>query len=450
MQSLLVKGDVIEAGDPRYDAARAVFYGGIDKRPLAVVRVADDEDVARVITYARETGHELAVRSGGHSAVGHSVTEGVVLDLHDRRRMEVDPSTRTAWAEAGITAAEFSVAAGKHGLGVGFGDTGSVGVGGLTVGGGVGYLVRKHGLTIDSLIAADIVTADGAVHRVDAEREPDLFWAIRGGGGNFGVVTRFRFRLHQVDPFVGGMLVQPASAAIVRSFIALAEAAPEELSLIANVMPAPPMPFVPAEHHGKLVVLSFIAYTGDPADAERVLAPFRAAAAPIVDMVKPSAYAEMYPPDDPNYHPIGNNRTLFVDTVDRGSADAIMEYLASSKAYFSVCQLRVLGGAMARVPDDATAFAHRRRRLMVNIAALVERTADLAKHDEWVSTFAKEIQRGPVGAYVNFVGDEGPARVRDAYPGGTYDRLAEIKRRYDPANLFHLNQNVMPAGAAAR
>ncbi|TMC35826.1 MAG: FAD-binding oxidoreductase, partial [Chloroflexi bacterium] len=190
-------GEIIEPEDPRYDKARSLFYGGIDKRPAAILRVANAQDAARVIQYARETGVELAIRSGGHSPVGSSLSDGgIVLDLQDMRRVEVDVAKQTAWAETGATAVEFATAAGAHGLGVSFGDTGSVGLGGITLGGGVGYLVRKHGLTIDNLIAAEIVTANGAVRRIDAEHEPDLFWALRGGGGNFGVATRLGFRLH--------------------------------------------------------------------------------------------------------------------------------------------------------------------------------------------------------------------------------------------------------------
>ena len=438
-------GEVIEPGDERYDAARATFYGGIDKRPQAIVRPTDDDGVARVIGNARESGRELAVRSGGHSVTGACVSDGgIVLDLGARKRIDIDPATRTAWAEAGVTAAEFLKATGAHGLGLSFGDTGSVGLGGLVTGGGVGFLVRKYGLTIDSLLAADVVTADGVIRRVDGQNEPDLFWAIRGGGGNFGVVTRFQFRLRDVDPFTGGMLMQPASASVIREFIALLEAAPEELSGIVNVMPAPPMPFVPAEWQDKLVLMSLVGYVGAPADAVRALAPFRALATPIVDMVKPMPYADIYPPEDPAYHPIANGRTLFLDAVDASSADAIMSYLRSSKANFSVCQLRVLGGAAARVADDATAYAHRTRKIMGNVAVLVERAEERAKHDGWVDAFARDIQRGPIGAYVNFLTDQTGASIRTAYPGATYDRLAAIKARYDPTNLFRLNQNIRP------
>ncbi len=286
-----IHGRVIAPDDPEYDKARTVVAGGIDRHPAVIVRVADAEDVATVIALARETGLELAVRSGGHSGAGHSVTEGgIVLDLADMKALDIDVAGRTAWAETGLTAAEYSTAVAAHGLATGFGDTGSVGIGGITLGGGVGYLVRKYGLTIDSLIAADIVTADGQQLRVDAENHPDLFWAIRGGGGNFGVATRFQFRLADVGSFVGGMLILPATPEVVAGFIAAAEAAPEELSTIANVMPCPPMPFVPEEQHGKLVVLAILAYAGDTEAGQIALAPFRALATPLADMLKPMPY----------------------------------------------------------------------------------------------------------------------------------------------------------------
>jgi FAD/FMN-containing dehydrogenase len=441
-----VVGRVIGPDDADYDAARATFYGGTDKRPAAIVRVANADDVSRVITFARETGMELAVRSGGHSGAGHSVSDGgIVLDLKDMHALEIDPKTRTAWAEAGLTAVAYTIAADNHGLATGFGDTGSVGIGGITLGGGVGYLVRKHGLTIDDLLAADIVTADGQLLRVDAETHPDLFWAIRGGGGNFGVATRFHYRLHDVGTIVGGMLMLPATADVIQSFIELSEAAPEELSTIANVMPAPPMPFVPADQHGKLVIFGMLCYAGAVEAGERAVAPFRALATPIVDMVKSSRYPEMYPPDDESYHPIGTNRTMFVDSVDRGVADTIVEHLGATDAMMRVAQLRVLGGAMGRVPVEATAFAHRRSRIMVNCAALYERLDQAATYEPWVTGFAAALEQSDAGAYVNFLTDEGPARVRAAYPGRTWDRLAAIKRRYDPTNLFRLNQNIPPA-----
>src|SRR5688572_6939971 len=243
---------VIAPGDPDYDKARTVFYCGVDRRPAVIIKVADVDDVVRVVNLERESGLELAVRSGGHSTAGHSVSEGgIVLDLSNMKRLEIDTGSRTAWAEAGLTAGELTTALGAHGLAVGFGDTGSVGIGGITLGGGVGYLVRKYGLTIDNLLAAEVVTADGQIRHVDEQTHTDLVCAIRGGGGNFGVVTRFKFQLHEVPTVVGGMLILPATPETIAGFIAESEAASEELSGIGNVMTAPPMPFLPEEVHGK-------------------------------------------------------------------------------------------------------------------------------------------------------------------------------------------------------
>jgi FAD/FMN-containing dehydrogenase len=443
-----VRGRVIGPDDDGYDAARTVVVGGIDRHPAVIVKAGGPDDIAVVVRLARETGTELAVRSGGHSGAGHGTTEGgILLDISDMKAIDIDVAGGTAWAEAGLTAAEFTAAVAAHGLVVGFGDTGSVGIGGITLGGGVGYLVRKHGLTIDNLIGAEIVTADGELHRVDADDEPDLFWAIRGGGGNFGVATRFRFRLHELRGIVGGMLVLPATADTVAGFIAAAEAAPEELSTIANVMPAPPMPFLPPEVHGELVILGMLAWSGDPEKGQEALAPFRALAAPYADLVRPMTYPEMFPPDDADYHPLALNRTLFVERIDRGVAGTIVETLRAYDSPMRVAQLRVLGGAMARVPADATAFAHRASRIMVNVASFYVGPDDKADREAWVEAFAAALRQGDAGAYVNFLADEGEARVRDAYPDGTWDRLVEIKRRYDPTNLFRLNQNVPPATA---
>jgi FAD/FMN-containing dehydrogenase len=239
-------GEVIAAGDPGYDAARSIFYNGLDRRPTAVVRPADATDVRRVVDLARESGMALAVRSGGHSPAGHSTVEGgLVLDLSGLRGLEIDPASRSVWAGAGLTAGEYTATVGAHGLATGFGDAPSVGIGGITLGGGVGFLHRKHGLTLDSLLAADVVTADGELVRADAGSHPDLFWAIRGGGGNFGIATRLHFRLHEVGEVLGGMLMLPATPERAASFIGLADAASEELSGMINVMIAPPMPFIP-------------------------------------------------------------------------------------------------------------------------------------------------------------------------------------------------------------
>jgi FAD/FMN-containing dehydrogenase len=440
-----IKGRVIAPDDPEYDKARTVFVGGIDRHPAVIVRVANAADVAQVVSLARGTGLELAVRSGGHSGAGYSVSQGgIVLDLSDMRELKIDVEQRTAWAETGLTAGEYTVEAGKNGLATGFGDTGSVGIGGITLGGGVGYLVRKYGLTIDDLLAAEIVTADGQLLHVDANSQPDLFWAIRGGGGNFGVATRFHFRLHEVNEVVGGMLVLPATPAVIADFMTAAKAAPEELSTIANVMTAPPMPFLPAEYHGKPIIMAMIVCVGDPESAQRAIAPFRSLATPLADMIKLMRYPEIYQPDDPNYHPIAANHTMFVDHIDRSVAEMMLKHLKTSTASMAVAQLRVLGGAMARVPVEATAFAHRQSRILVTIAALYQALSEKATHETWAMNFAVALQQDDRGAYSNFLGAEGEDRIRAAYPGATWDRLMTIKQRYDPTNLFRLNQNIPP------
>jgi FAD/FMN-containing dehydrogenase len=443
-----VTGRVIGPDDPGYDEGRTLFYGGFDRRPAAIVRVTDNDDVSRVVSMAAEAGFELAVRSGGHSVAGHSVVDGgVVMDLSAMRGMEVDLDQRTAWAEPGLTAVKFSTVAGAHDLAISFGDTGSVGIGGITLGGGVGYLVRKHGLAIDDLLAADIVTADGNLLRTDSETHPDLFWAIRGGGGNFGVATRFQFQLHQVPSVVGGMLLLPATPDVVAGFMAEAEAAPEELSAIANVMPAMPMPFLPAEQHGRLVVMAFMCYAGATEAGERALAPFRTLAEPIADLLRPMSYQEIYPPEPDDYHPTAVGHTMFMDRVGLDETKTIVEYLEASDATLRVTQLRVLGGAMARVPAEATAFAHRGSRIMVNVGAFYEGPEDLIVRRAWVEDLAGALRQSDGGAYVGFLGDEGEERIRAAYPGSTWERLREVKARYDPANLFRLNQNIPPAGS---
>jgi hypothetical protein len=354
-----VNGRVITPDDPGYDQARQVFYGGFDRHPQLIVQAADAADVAQVVTLARETGQELAVRSGGHSPAGHSVLDrGIVLDLGAMRTLEIDTEARTAWAQPGLTAGAYTTAAAERGLATGFGDTGSVGIGGLTLAGGIGYLVRKHGLTIDDLLAAEVVTADGRLLRTDAENHPELFWAIRGGGGNFGVATRFQFRLHPLAQVVGGMLVLPAIPEVVAGFVAAAQAAPEELSTIANVLPAPPLPFLPAAQHGQLVVLGMLCYAGEVDAGQRALAPFRALATPLADLVRPMPYPGMYPPEEEeeeeeeeeDFHPTAVGHTMFLDRVDGDTAGTILEHLAASDAMTRVAQLRVLGGPWPGCP----------------------------------------------------------------------------------------------------
>ncbi len=439
-----IAGQVILPDDPGYDDARQAFYGDIDRRPAAIARPLNAAEVSKVVDFARATGAELAIRSGGHSLAGHSVTEGgIVLDLVAMKAIEIDLEQRTAWAETGLTAGEYTEAAAAHGFATGFGDTGSVGIGGITLGGGVGFLVRKHGLTVDNLLAAEIVTADGSILEIDTERHPDLFWAIRGGGGNFGVATRLKFRLHEVDDIVGGMLVLPATPDVISGFVALAENAPDELSAIVMVMNAPPAPFLPEAVHGKTVLLALMVHAGDSAAGVQAVAPFRELAEPLVDDLAEVPYLSMFPPEPP-FHPTMASQTMFMDHIDTEVAGTILTHLAASTAPMAAVQIRVLGGAMARVPVEDTAFAHRDARLMINVAAMYAEPSDAGTQRTWVAAVAAALHQGDDRTYVNFMGGSEQDGVRNAYPGATWDRLVAVKRRYDPDNLFRLNTNIPP------
>ncbi|SDT72244.1 FAD-binding oxidoreductase [Jiangella sp. DSM 45060] len=441
-------GQVVAPGDDGYDGARALFYGGHDPRPAVVIRPADPAEVASVVRLAQETGLELSVRCGGHSPVGHSVVDGgIVLDLTHLRAIAVDVEERTVWAQAGLTAGDVTKAVAEHGLAVGFGDTGTVGIGGITTGGGVGFLSRKYGMTIDNVLAAEVVTADGQILQVDDTHHPDLFWAIRGGGGNFGVVTRFKYQLHEVPGVVGGMILLPATPEVIHGFLREAAAAPEELSVIVNVMPAPPMPFIPADHHGTMVVMGLVCYAGPAEEGEKVLAPIRALAEPIADFVRPITYAEMFMEEggDDEYHPTATARTMYADELDLGRVTQIVEQLRTAPAPMRVAQFRPLGGAIDRVSADATAYAHRGRAFMVNVASFLDGADTRAEREQWVLDTSAVAENGGPGAYVNFLADDGAARAREAYPGATWERLVRVKQQYDPGNLFRRNVNIPPA-----
>jgi FAD/FMN-containing dehydrogenase len=440
-------GRVMGPDDATYDATRAVA-SGFDRRPAVIVQPVDAAEVARVVDVARQAGLPLAVRSGGHSAAGHSVCDdGIVLDLAAMRHLEIDVDSRTAWAETGLTVGELTHAASEHGLACGFGDTSSVGIGGLTLGGGIGLLTRKYGMTIDSVLAAEVVTADGRIRQVDADHHPDLFWAIRGGGGNFGVVTRLQFQLVEVDEVYGGWLVLPATAETIAGFVAAAGQAPEELTTLADVMVAPPLPFLPPECHGLPAVIATLCHVGSADDGERAVAPLRALATPIADMVGPMRYRDLLFADELPPHHMAV-RTVFLDGVDETAAAGILQHLETSSAMMSAVQLRILGGAMARVPADATAFAHRDRRILAMAGAMYGDPAEAPEHEAWVAAATDALGDGTTGAYVNFLGEREEHRMREVYPGPTWDRLAAIKTRYDHTNLFRLNHNVPPADEA--
>jgi FAD/FMN-containing dehydrogenase len=430
-----VRGRVIVPGAPDYDRARTVYFA-TGRRPAAVIRATGTADVVRTVQVARDHGLELAVRGGGHSPAAHASTDGgIVLDLAELASFAVDPDRSAAWAGAGLTAGRYTAAAARHGLATGFGDTASVGIGGITLSGGIGLLVRRHGMTIDNLLGADVVTADGVLRRVDAATYPDLFWAIRGGGGNFGVATRLHLRLNAVDAVVGGTLMLPATPQVLAAFLAEAHAAADRLTTIVNVLPAGP---------AGMVLRATLVHVGGPPAGEQATTPFRRLAAPIADTVGPTRYASMLGDIGNRRRPATAHRTLFLDAFDTGVTETVLDHLLRCTAPTPIAQLRILGGAMARVDVDATAFAHRTPRLLANLAALDGHPDDLPEHRAWVDAFAEALHQRH-GAAAGFLGDEGPAGVREAYPGRTWDRLVAVKARYDPTNLFRLNQNIPPA-----
>jgi FAD/FMN-containing dehydrogenase len=440
-------GRVVEPGDADYDKFRDVVMGGVDPRPGVILRPRSAVDVAKAIALAAKAGVALSVRSGGHSGAAHGTNDGgIVIDVRDLNSLKIDEAERTAWAGTGLTAGEVSAAVTAKGLAVGFGDAATVGIGGITTGGGVGYLSRKHGLTVDSVLAAEVVTADGTVQTVDANTNPDLFWAIRGGGGNFGVVTKFKFQLHPLHSFTGGILVLPATAETIDGFLAAAHAAPRELGTIMNVMPAPPMPFLKPEVVGTPIIFAMLAFAGEDSAAEAALKPFRMLATPLADFIKPGPYMQMFPPEEAGYKPVVTMKNAYLSGIEPGIGAIVLDQLSKAEG-MRVVQLRVLGGAIADVPADATAYAHRSYPAMAHMVAFVEDEADRAKKQAWVEGFADALHTVPGAAYVNFVGDEGAERVRAAYPKATFERLQRIKSRLDPNNLFRLNQNIPPATA---
>jgi len=442
-----LRGSLITPTDEAYEAAAGVWNTALQGRPTVIVRVADAADVATAIGYACRNELEIAVRSGGHSIAGHSTGDGVlVIDTRELRGLHIDLAQGIVWAGAGLTAGDVTDALGPHGMAVPFGDTASVGLGGITLGGGIGYLARKYGLAIDSLLAAEIVTADGEVRMASATEHPDLFWAIRGGGGNFGVVTRFCYRLSSVgEAVLGGALFMPGTREVLRSLVPIASSAPEELTVIAELMAAPPLPFMPVEHIGKPTLILLFVYAGDPGDGHAAIAPFREVATPYAEVVQPMPYAGIYEFSREAETPgPSTSRSVFLDVLDDESIDAIVEAFAAAPEGAMV-QMRAFGGAMSRVRADATAFAHRSAAAQVTIINGFVDPDGAEAATAWNRALFAALEPKSSGVYVNFLEDEGEDRVRAAYPSGTYERLATVKRRYDRYNVFRRNQNIRPA-----
>ena len=416
--------------------------------PAAVVRVRSTPEVAAAVRAARSAGLPVAVRSGGHSYAMHSAGPGaLVVDVRGLDSVAIDPEGLVGYAGGGVTAGAYSRAAGERGLATGFGDIGTVGVGGVALGGGVGFLSRRDGLTVDNVLSADIVLADGSVLTVDTREHPDLFWALRGGGGNFGVVTSFTFRLHPTPVVTGGMLAFAPSPARLAAAVDAVLDAPDGLSAMINLLVAPPLPFLPPELHGRPVMLVLACWSGAPEDAEQALAPLRALGEPLVEALDTHHYPDLLhgPPAPPQpAHPV--MRTGFTGRLDEGFGEAALRSLATA-GMFAAFNLRPLGGAVGRVPADATAFAHRHREVMVTVSALVQDPSAVPTAQDWVDTASRAVGLSGAG-YVNFMSGATPEDVAAAYPG-VIDRLREVKAAYDPGNVFRFNHNVSPPGGPA-
>lgn len=443
-----LSGEILTPGGEAYDAARALNNFTYDRHPSLIVRVKNTADVVETLRYATSRGLRLAIKSGGHSIAGHSGSDGAIsIDFGSMKRVVIDPFNKTARVQPGATSWDLAGPANELGLALTTGDTSSVGIAGLTTGGGIGFMARKYGLTIDNLLSAEVVLADGRVVRASKDEYSDLFWAIRGGGGNFGIVTEFEFKLAPVANVLGGALVLPATPEVLRGYLDYVLNAPEDLTTIANVMYAPPAPFIPVERMGELVLMVLIVHTGSIEDGYKAVAPLRALAEPVADAVAEIPYPVIY-----NFTDFATQRhgavvrQTFADSVSDQTIEDILDAMKNASSPTTLIQLRGLGGAVSRVPADATAFAHRDAPYFIaSIAIWLDPTEDRKPHDEWSANIWSKIAPTGRGAYVNFVSDEGEARIRDAYPSATYARLAEVKRRYDPQNIFRLNQNIKPA-----
>jgi FAD/FMN-containing dehydrogenase len=440
-------GRLITPDDPDYDEARRTLYFTMDRRPRAIVRAADADDVVAAVSFAREHDLPLAVRSGGHSLAFFGVVDdALVVDFSEMKRIRLDAGSRTARVQPGATTGDLADLANANGLALTSGDTHSVGFGGLTTGGGIGFMVRKYGLTIDNLLSAQVVTAAGEIVTASADEHPDLFWAICGGGGNAGIVTEFTFRMAPVDQILGGEMILPATREVLRGYLDYVATAPDELTTIANLMYSPPAPHVPDEQVGKLGLTVIVCWSGDREAGEQAVAPLRALGTPLADAVAPMPYPDIYRFTAHQAEPhAASIRMMFADDLSDETLDAVLTAMQNASSPFSVIQFRGLGGAMARVPEEATAFAHRQRRYFVAIIGLwLDPAEDPAEHQAWTDTLWQQVRHEGRGVYVNFLEEEGPERIHEAYPPATYARLAEIKQTYDPENLFHFNQNVPP------
>ncbi|HXW34311.1 MAG TPA: FAD-binding oxidoreductase [Acidimicrobiales bacterium] len=444
-----VTGEVIGAQDPGYDEARAVYNGMIDKRPGAVVRCTNVSDVAAAVKVARDEGLDLSIRGGGHSAPGFGTNDGgVVLDLNPFQEISVDPERRTVKAGGGCTWKIFNDATYEYGLATTGGIIGSTGIAGLTLGGGIGYLSRRYGLSCDNLVSAEVVLADGSVVIASEKENDDLFWALRGGGGNFGVVTTFEYRLHPVAEIYGGPIVYPVDRAedLVKFYREYIAEAPEDLGGFLGFHLAPPLPFLPESWHFRNVCLAVTCWTGPIEEGEKMIQPFLDAVEPVGSHVGPMPYPalnvafdELLPKGLQHYW-----KASFARELSDGAAKIHAEYGAKVPAIQTAVHLYPINGAVQRVGAEETAFAYRDVSFSPVIAGMWDNPADNEQNIAWVRAYFEALRPYSIeGGYVNFMDEDDQGRVKANYKGN-YGRLAAVKAKYDPGNLFHLNQNIRP------
>jgi FAD/FMN-containing dehydrogenase len=446
------RGQTITAGHAEYDTARAVWNGAIDRRPRLIARCSGPADVATAVRFAREHDLQIAVRGGGHGVDGSAVCDdGIVIDLSGMRAVTVDPGSGTAHVQGGALWGDVDQASQAHGLATTGGIVSHTGVAGLTLGGGIGWLMRQHGLTVDNLLAADVVTADGELLRASEDQHPDLFWALRGGGGNFGVVTSFEFRLHPVGPTVlAGPILWDASdtGEVLRFYRDFVGSAPDELGTVVRFGTVPPLPVIPEELHWRPVIQVAVCYAGPVEDAEVLLRPLRAVGRPLLDLIAPKPYVNHQNASDStvlhgwNYY----WKSTYLPELRDDLIDVIAEHAFEFTSPRSYTVMFHMGGAVSRVPESATAFGNRQASHNININAVWRSGEDYADGDiAWTRRFFAALDSYHEGVYVNFLGaDEDPDRIRDAYTTAVYDRLVDAKTKYDPDNVFHHNQNIRP------
>lgn len=442
-----LNGTVLTPIDPDFESARAMFYHH-DRVPAVVVRPRPTSDVVTAVRYARRAGLTVGVKSGGHGLGSLGVPpDGLLLDLGDMKGLDIDADGRTAWAEPGVTAGEYTHALSEHGLATGFGDSPEVGIGGIALSGGIGFLSRRHGLTIDNLLAVELVTATGDVVVANETHHPELFWALRGGGGNFGVATRFKFRLLPVDDISGGTVVFEATPEVVHEALEFARGAPDELTAILSVMRAPPLPFLPPAAHGKVIAMLGCAWLGDPEEGEAIISRLRALGTPLLDDLGRKRYRDLFPEAaELPFTPREASTIVYLNDFGRGHAEHVVSALRESDALMANVQLRVLGGAIARVPADATAYAYRDRELMAAVYTVFLDPAEEQARRSWVDDTVDGLDVAG-GTYVGFQVDNSAAGVLSTYPESTLARLRKVKLQWDAENLFRSNLNVAPEEA---